>query len=171
MVVATVAAASGEEINPLDTGDLGKPIFHALVDARAKFGGSRPALVDGDERVLSYDDIVRGALALGHALKKGTRQGEVVGVMLPTGAASVVAFFALSAYGRVPAMLNFTGGSSGVTSAIRTAKVRKVITAHRFVDIAKLDDLIAETAKSTEIIYLEDVRDGLSLYDKAFAAL
>jgi acyl-[acyl-carrier-protein]-phospholipid O-acyltransferase/long-chain-fatty-acid--[acyl-carrier-protein] ligase len=171
LVVASVAAASGEEIIPFDIGRTQKPVFHALVDARAKFGGQRVAIVDGDERVLTYDEVVKAAFALGHALKKGTAPGEPVGVMLPTGAAAVITFFALSAYGRVPAMLNFTSGATGITSALRTAKVNRVVTAHRFVDLAKLENLIREIEKVAEVIYLEDVRENLSILDKGFAAV
>jgi acyl-[acyl-carrier-protein]-phospholipid O-acyltransferase/long-chain-fatty-acid--[acyl-carrier-protein] ligase len=171
MVVASVAAASGEEIVPFDITTTHKSIFKTLLQARAKFGGGRAAIVDGDERVLTYDDILRASLALGHALKKGTVPGESVAIMLPTGAAAVIAFFALSAYGRVPAMLNFTSGEMGVRSALKTAKVRRVVTAHRFIELGKFESLIAEIAPIAEIVYLEDVRDRLSVIDKAFAAI
>jgi len=171
LAVASVAAASGEEIVPFDISRTRKPVFHALVDARAKFGGSRAALIDGDETAITYDRLVQGALALGHALKKGTAPGEAVGIMLPTGAAAVIAFFAVSAYGRVPAMLNFTSGSSGIASALRTAKIKRVVTAHRFVEIGKFESLIADIEKDVEIVYLEDVRENLSIIDKAFAAV
>ena len=69
MVVASVAAASGEEITPFDITSTYKPIFRTLLQAREKFGGDRVVIVDGDERVLTYDDVLRAALALGHALK------------------------------------------------------------------------------------------------------
>ncbi len=171
MAVATVAAASGEDIVLLDLGRTKKPVFQALVDAKSRYGGSTPAIIDGDERVVTYDDIVRGALALGHALKKGTAPHEAVGIMLPTSVGAVVAFFAVSAFNRVPAMLNFTNGSTGVMSALRTAKIKRVITARRFVDMAKLDGLISELATAAEIVYLEDVRENLSVLDKAVAAV
>jgi acyl-[acyl-carrier-protein]-phospholipid O-acyltransferase/long-chain-fatty-acid--[acyl-carrier-protein] ligase len=171
VAVASVAAASGEEAVPFDVDATQKPVFHALIDARERFGGKRAALVDGDERVFSYDEIIRAALALGHALKKNTRQGEAVGIMLPTGAASIISFFALSAYGRVPAMLNFTGGSAAISGALKTARVRRLVTAHRFIDLAKLESLVAELKSQVEIVYLEDVRASLSVVDKAFAAL
>ena len=171
MALTSVAAASGEEIIPFDLGSTQKPVFHALVEARSRFGGKRAALVDGDERVLTYDEILRAALALGHALKKGTAKAETVGVMLPTGAAAVISFFALSAYGRVPAMLNFTSGASGLLSAIRTARVKRVVTAHRLIEVAKLEDVVAELEKIVEVVYLEDVRANLSLVDKAFAVV
>jgi len=49
--------------------------------------------VDGDDRNLTYDDIIQASFALGSALKRGTRAGECVGVMLPTGAAAGPGFF------------------------------------------------------------------------------
>jgi acyl-[acyl-carrier-protein]-phospholipid O-acyltransferase/long-chain-fatty-acid--[acyl-carrier-protein] ligase len=171
VTVASIAAASGEETVPFDIERSHQPVFRALVEARATFGASRPALVDGDERVLTYDEIIRAALALGHALKRGTKAGEAIGIMLPTGAASIIAFFAVSAYGRIPAMLNFTSGGAGLKSAIKTAKIRRVVTAHRFIDLAKLEGLIEELHTEYELVYLEDVRENLSLVDKAFAAV
>ncbi len=171
MTLATIAAASGEDIMPFDVARTQKTVFRALFEARARYGGRQAAIVDGDDRVLSYDDILRATLALGHALKKGTRNGESVGVMLPTGAGAIISFFALSAYGRVPAMLNFTSGAAGLRSALRTAEVKRIVTARRFVELAKLDALVAEIKQDAEIVYLEDVRQKLSLFDKAAAAV
>ncbi|MDE2182137.1 MAG: AMP-binding protein [Alphaproteobacteria bacterium] len=148
-----------------------KSVFQALVDARARYGGKKPVIIDGDERVLTYDDVVRAALALGHALKKGTSARDSVGIMLPTSAGAVITFFALTAFNRVPAMLNFTGGAAGVMSAMRTAKVKRVITARRFIELAKLDALVAELAMVAEIVYLEDVRENLTVFDKAVAGI
>jgi acyl-[acyl-carrier-protein]-phospholipid O-acyltransferase / long-chain-fatty-acid--[acyl-carrier-protein] ligase len=171
MSLATIAAASGEEIVPFDLPRAQKPLFQALMEARGHFGGKRIALVDGDERQLSYDEIIRATLALGNALRKGTRAGQAVGIMLPTGAGSVIAFFAVSAYGRVPAMLNFTGGTAAIQAAMHMAKIRRVVTAHRFVEVGKFEALIGELASTAQIIYLEDVRAELSVRDKAAAAV
>lgn len=171
MTVATIAAAAGEETIAFDIFRAQKPVFHALIEARARFGGKRTAVVDGDERVLTYDQLVQGSLAIGHALKRGTERGEAVGVMLPTGAGAVIAYFALTAFGRVPAMLNFTSGAAGMKSALKTAKVKRIVTAHKFVKLAKLEDLIAELSRSAEIVYLEDVREKLTLLDKVVAGI
>ena len=103
MAVATVAAASGEDIVPIDVVRTQKPVFQALIDARARYGGSCPAIIDGDERVLTYNEIVRASLALGHALKRGTAQRDAVGIMLPTSVGAVVSFFAVSAFPPVTA--------------------------------------------------------------------
>ncbi len=120
---------------------------------------------------MTYDELVRGSLALGSALKKGTSRRETVGIMLPTSIGAVVTFFAISAFGRVPAMLNFTNGVAGVMSAMRTAKIKRIVTARRFIELAKLDALIAELSSVAEIVYLEDVREKLSVVNKAVAGV
>ncbi|HKQ10401.1 MAG TPA: AMP-binding protein, partial [Rhizomicrobium sp.] len=101
---------------PFDPAIARRTLFQALAEARREHGAGTVALVDGDERTLTYDDIIQASFALGSALKRGTRARECVGVMLPTGAAAALTFFALSAYGRVPTMLNFTSGLSGLKS-------------------------------------------------------
>ena len=171
MAVASAIAASGVDIALLDIIQSKKTLFQALIEASARFGGRRPAIIDSDERVLTYNDIVRAALALGHALKKGTSRGEPVGIMLPTSAGSVISFFAVSAFGRIPTMLNFTNGAAGIMSARRTAKVKCVVTARRFIELAKLDALAAEIPMAAALIYLEDVRKKLSIFDKAIAGI
>ena len=93
-------------------------VFSALIRASREFGAGKTIVVDGDERELSYKEIIRGAFALGSALKKGTKKGEAVAIMLPTGAGAVIAFYAVSAFGRVPAMLNFTAGSKNLKAAM-----------------------------------------------------
>ena len=172
MSVASIAAASGEEsVMAAQASRWQQPVFSALIDARSQFGADRAALVDGDERVLTYEEIIRASLALGHALKKGTKAGESVGILLPTGAGAVIAFFAVSAYGRVPAMLNFTSGAAGLKSALSTAKIKRIVTAKRFVQMGKFEGLIEQLERTNEIVYLEDVREKLSLVDKIFAAV
>jgi acyl-[acyl-carrier-protein]-phospholipid O-acyltransferase/long-chain-fatty-acid--[acyl-carrier-protein] ligase len=153
---------------PFDMAAQRRSLFQALIDARREFGGASIALIDGDDRALTYDEIIRASFALGSALKRGTRRGDAVGVMLPTGAAAALTVFALSAMGRVPTMLNFTSGLAGLKSALCTAQVKRIVTARKLVEVAALQDVIAGLA-SVEIIYLEDVRKNLNLADKLTA--
>lgn len=157
---------------PFDPAATRRPLFHALIEARREHGGRTVALVDGDDRTFTYDEIILASFALGSALKRGTRAGECVGVMLPTGAAATLTFFALSAYGRIPTMLNFTSGLAGLKSALATAQVKRVITARRLVEKAELQSLVAGLieGQGAEIVYLEDVRKGLTLVNKLTAA-
>jgi acyl-[acyl-carrier-protein]-phospholipid O-acyltransferase/long-chain-fatty-acid--[acyl-carrier-protein] ligase len=153
---------------PFEMAAARRSVFQALIDARRDYGGDSVALIDGDDRTLTYDEIIRASFALGSALKPGTRSRECVGVMLPTGAAATLSFFALSAFGRIPTMLNFTSGVAGLTSALCTAQVKRIVTARRLVEVAGLENLIAGLA-GIEIVYLEDVRKNLSLANKLTA--
>lgn len=146
-------------------------LFGALMEARRAYGATRPILVDGDERTLTYDEIARASLALGHALKRRTRRGEAVGVLLPTGLGSVLSVLALSTYRRVPAMLNFTAGQQGLGAALEAGAITKIVTAHRFIELGKLEALENWLGARTKLLYLEEVRAGLSVADKMAALL
>lgn len=145
-------------------------IFDALLKARAAYGGSKEILWDAnDDRKLTYDELIRAVFALGNALKRITAKGETVAIMLPTGAAAVIAFFALHAFGRVPAMLNFTAGDRALNAAIKLGGINTVLTAKRFIEIGKLDDLIEQLKPNAKLVYLDEVREQLTLADKLTA--
>lgn len=146
-------------------------LFSALLRAKREFGGKTIAVVDGDGSTFDYQTIIRGAFALGSALKRETAKGENVGVLLPTGIGAVLAFFALSAYGRVPAMLNFTAGARNIKSALQAAEAKTIITAKKFIELGELHGLIAELEQSARIVYLEDIRASLTLGDKLAGGL
>lgn len=151
---------------PFDVSRTRITLFDALLRARAEAGGKTPILEDHDRKVLTYDDLVRAAFALGGKLKGRTAPGERVGVLLPTGVGATVVFFALQAIGRTPVMLNFTGGQANIKGACRTAGVRRIISAHKFVEAGKLEGLMEDLGKDLEILYAEDIRESVGLADK-----
>jgi acyl-[acyl-carrier-protein]-phospholipid O-acyltransferase/long-chain-fatty-acid--[acyl-carrier-protein] ligase len=144
-------------------------LFDALLRARDKKGGKFPILEDHERQVLTYDDVMRAAFALGGKFDTLVRRTETVGVMLPTGAGAALTFFALQSIGRTPAMLNFTAGIMNLRSAIDQANVRKILTSRRFIEIAKLDGLAKELEKHCALIYLEDVKKSIDFGDKLIA--
>ena len=146
-------------------------IFSAFMRARKEFGGATVAIVDGDERELTYTEIARAAFALGSAIRAKTARNEVLGIMLPTGAGAVIAFLAVLAAGRIPAMLNFTAGSANLRAAMRAAEVSKIITANKFIELGSLEPLVESLSEDAEFIYLEDIRENLSLADKVKGAV
>ena len=150
-------------------GDRG--LFDALIDARDQYGAKKPILEDQERNPLSYTDLIRASFALGRRIAAMTEKGERVGVLLPSSVGAVVTFFALHAFGRVPTMLNFTAGIRNLKAACKLAGVKRILTAHRFIDQGKLDDLIDALQADHEIVYLEDVRAKIGVADKAFAAL
>ena len=148
-----------------------RTIFDAYLASARKQGGNAVALTDGDGKEFTYKELTRAAFALGGALARRTQPKERVGVLLPTGAGAMIAFFALLSRGRPPAMLNFTSGSRNLLAACKAAEVTKIVTAKKFIDLAGLEKLVGELSDGAEIIHLEDVREELTWRDKALAVL
>ncbi len=148
-----------------------RTLFSALLDARQRHGGKTQILDDPDRKPLSYDRLLLGAAVLGRAIAKISRPGENIGVLLPNGNGVAVTLFALHAYGRVPAMLNFTSGARGLLGACKAAEITTILTAHRFIELADLQPLAEGLAKALNVVYLEDLRDGLGLGAKLGGAL
>ena len=145
-------------------------LFDALVDARQAYGAKKPILEDQERNPLSYTDLIRASFALGRKIAGFTKPGERVGIMLPASAGAVVTFFALHAFGRTPTMLNFTAGIRNLKAACELAGVKRVLTAHRFIEQGKLHDLVDALETLTTVTYLEDVRATVNFADKLFAA-
>lgn len=148
-----------------------KNLFTALLQAKKRFGGKTETIIDADDRVLTYNDIVRASFAIGSVLKRHTKKGEKLGIMLPTGAGAVIAFFAVISAGRVPAMINFTAGRRNISLACKAAEISQIITAHRFIKLAELDGLVSDLDYVVKFQYLEDLRNEMGLLDKAAALL
>jgi acyl-[acyl-carrier-protein]-phospholipid O-acyltransferase/long-chain-fatty-acid--[acyl-carrier-protein] ligase len=148
-----------------------KALFDALLDARDRYGANKAILEDQDRNPLSYTDLIRASFALGRKIAAMTRPGENVGVLLPSGSAAVVTFFALHAFGRVPTMLNFTAGLRNLKAACQIAGVKRVLTAHKFIELGKLHDIVDALEGPCAITYLEDVRATIGVGDKLLAAV
>ncbi|MBN9319782.1 MAG: AMP-binding protein [Caulobacterales bacterium] len=148
-----------------------RPVFDALLDAARKHGLKKPILEDQDRRALTYQDLIRASFALGRKLAAITAPREHVAIMLPSSVGAVVTFFALHAIGRIPTMLNFTAGIRNLKAACKLAGVKHVLTSHRFIEQAKLHDLIDALEGQATIVYLEDVRKSVGTTDKLYAAV
>ncbi|HEY2482683.1 MAG TPA: AMP-binding protein, partial [Caulobacteraceae bacterium] len=146
-----------------------RSLFDALLDAAREYGARKPILEDQERRPLSYTDLIRASFALGRKIAAHTRGGENVGVLLPSSAGAVVTVFALHAYGRVPAMLNFTAGLRNLRAAVGLAKVSRVLTSHRFIEQGKLHDVIDALEQHCVVTYLEDMRRQIGAFDRAMA--
>ncbi len=148
-----------------------RTLFEAFLHAHDKFGKGTDCVEDIERQPLTYGRVVLGAMILGEKLAQMTRAGEAVGVFLPNVQGTVVTLMGLSAYGRVPAMINFSAGLKNIRSAIATAEIRTIITARKFIETAQLEDLIqglqmSNGAAGVRIVYLEDVRESIGALDK-----
>jgi acyl-[acyl-carrier-protein]-phospholipid O-acyltransferase/long-chain-fatty-acid--[acyl-carrier-protein] ligase len=100
-----------------------------------------------------------------------TTAGETVGLMLPSANAAAIAFMAVQAAGRVAAMLNFTSGAFNLIAACRTAKIHLVLCSRGFIEKGKLEDVVQQMEAHVRFVWLEDLRDGATVLDKARAVL
>jgi len=145
-------------------------LFGAFLDACRAQGAKTSIVTDGDERIFSYGDLRRAAFALSAPIQDITTKGESIGILLPTGAGAVISLLSIHAAGRTPAMLNFTAGVKNLKAAAKTAQIKYVITAHKFVEIGGLEPLIKLLSGTVEFLYLEDMKEGLGTKAK-FRAL
>ena len=149
-----------------DPSDAQATLFGALLDARDRFGRSRVAIEDPERQPLTYGRLVLGALVLGRRLADRTAPGVPVGILLPNVNALAVALFGFNAFGRVVAMLNFTAGVKNLKAACDLAEIRTIVTSRRFVEQAKLDDVVAALGEGREVVWLEEIRKGITSVDK-----
>lgn len=149
-----------------------KLLFPSLVNG-AKLGKKSAATIEDINRVpLSYKQFVARCFILGRQIKKQTQVDEHVGVMMPTTVAGMVTFFALHAYRRIPAMLNFSMGLTNILSACAVANIKTIYTSKQFVKTANLESLVESLADSgLRIHYLEDFKTSINLANKLAGVL
>lgn len=153
-------------VRPYDAARTRRTLFDALLEARARHGGNKEILEDADRAPMTFDKLVLGAMVLGRKLANLTQPKEAVGLMLANSAGVIVAFFGLTAFGRTPAMINFTAGPRTILQACEAAKITRIVTAHRFIEQAKLEPLIEILKKRIEIIYLDDLKASITTGEK-----
>ena len=145
-------------------------LLDALIAARARYG-DKEILEDQDRKPLTYTGLIRAAFVLGRKIAAMTQPEERVGILLPSSMGVVVTFFGLHAFGRVPVMLNFTSGERNLKAAIQASGLKKILCARRFVEQAKLEELVEALGSSAEIVWLDDVRASIGLQDKLFGLM
>lgn len=144
-------------------------VFESLIEATHQFGLKQVIAEDVDRNMLSYRKILLGSFLIGYRINQRTAYGQKIGILLPNAAGTIVTFFGCLAYGRVPAMLNFSTGVKNIISSCKAAKITIVYTSRRFIEKADFHDYIASLINNdVEVVYLEDVRSSLTIFDKVW---
>jgi acyl-[acyl-carrier-protein]-phospholipid O-acyltransferase / long-chain-fatty-acid--[acyl-carrier-protein] ligase len=149
-----------------ETCDTRQSLFQALLDARSVHGDAHPILEDAERKPMRYGRLALASWVLGRALARLSARGERVGVLLPNAIGTAATFFALQLRGRTPAMLNFTAGLKNLQAACSAAELKTILTARRFVEQARLTDVVAGLETQVKIIYLEDMAAHISPLEK-----
>jgi acyl-[acyl-carrier-protein]-phospholipid O-acyltransferase / long-chain-fatty-acid--[acyl-carrier-protein] ligase len=153
------------------TSKIDQHLFQALLDARSVHGSSRKIMEDVQRNPISFNRIVTGSFILGRKLAKLTNLERTVGVLLPNANASVVTIFGLTAFGKIPAMLNFSAGAVNMAAACAASQAGTIVTSRRFIEQADLGAVLSVLAEKAKIVYLEDVRASLNPLDKIYGLL
>ncbi len=142
-------------------------MFEALIQGTALGTKNKAQIEDANRAPLTSKQFLARCFILGRQIKKQTQVGEHIGIMLPTTIAGMVTFFALHAYRRIPAMLNFSLGLHNLLATCKVAEVRTIYTARQFISTAKLEDLVEGLQKAgLNVFFLEDFRSSINLGHK-----
>jgi len=140
-------------------------LFDAFLEASHIFGRDRHVLEDIKQVEYTYGDLIKMSLMLGRVAGRLEAPGKRIALLLPSLAPTVGLLIGISAFGRVPAMLNFTSGTEGMQNACIAADIHTLITSRAFLEQGKLTDKVA-ALQGLRIIYLEDIREHITLWDK-----
>jgi acyl-[acyl-carrier-protein]-phospholipid O-acyltransferase / long-chain-fatty-acid--[acyl-carrier-protein] ligase len=144
-----------------------RTIFEAFLDALDKFGGNYKLIEDINQTEETYQDLLKKSLALGRLATKISNPNEAVGVLMPNITNTLALILGMTAFNRVPAMLNYTAGTAGMQNACIAANVKTVITSRKFIETAKLESVVAQF-ENLNVVYLEDLRTQLNMLDRAW---
>lgn len=148
-----------------------KSLYRALVDSAREYSASDICVEDINEVALSRKKLLLASRILGKKLHRLLKDEKRVAVLLPNVSGMPTTFFALQAYGYVPAMLNFTAGLGPMKSACETAEVRTVLTSRKFVEAYELQTTVEALSEQVRFLYLEDIRATVGWVDKLVALL
>lgn len=142
-------------------------LFNAFLNAISTYGRNTPLVEDMRQVEETYGELLKKSLALGRLASKVSQPHENVGVLMPNVTNTICLIFGMSAFARIPAMLNYTAGSAGIQNACMVAKINTIISSREFIEIAKLEAVI-DGLQNVKIVYLEDLRASFTWIDKVW---
>ncbi|MEP2945039.1 MAG: acyl-[ACP]--phospholipid O-acyltransferase [Lentilitoribacter sp.] len=149
-----------------ETTDMTQSIPEKLIQSAKQIGMRKLAVQDPITGDLNFGKLLTGAKVLANKFEQILPDQTNIGVMLPNANGSAATVFGLMYAGKVPAMINFSGGASNIISACQAAEVKTVLSSRAFINQAKLEDVVAAIEKHVKIIWLDDLRKDFTTLDK-----
>ncbi|QXE26809.1 AMP-binding protein [Chlamydia buteonis] len=125
--------------------------------------GSAASCWDEQLGILSYDDMRKAIIALSLQVSKYT--GKNIGIMMPASAGAYIAYFSVLLSGKIPVMINWSQGLREMEACIALAHVDHILTSKQLVE--HLHEIHGDGVEyPAKLIYMENIRKQLSLWDK-----
>ncbi len=144
-----------------------RSFFEAFLDTIDKFGARTDIIEDMNGIEETYQDLLKKSLALGRITCKVSQPNEAVGVLMPNVTNTLALILGMSAFNRIPGMLNYTSGSAGIENACIAANIKTIITSHKFIEAANLQEVVSKLTQF-QVVYLEDLRSQFGARDRAW---
>lgn len=137
----------------------------AFLGAVNRYGRFQLCIDDINFSEDSYQGLLKKSLGLSCIISHCTTEGERTGFLLPNATVMAAAILGASMRRRVPALLNYTAGVSGLRNAMKAAGIKTIITSRQFLEKGKLMHL-PEQLTEANWIYLEEAKQAVTLKDK-----
>ncbi|WP_434339766.1 acyl-[ACP]--phospholipid O-acyltransferase [Motilimonas cestriensis] len=125
------------------------------------------SLTDSISGDVSAYKALTGAICMSRRMKKQI-VGQNVGILMPTSVGGVLANMAAILRGKTLVNLNYTASSDALIAGLEQANVNTIYTAKRFIkQLEKRGIDLAPVLEGKEVIYLEELNQGISMREKA----
>jgi acyl-[acyl-carrier-protein]-phospholipid O-acyltransferase/long-chain-fatty-acid--[acyl-carrier-protein] ligase len=155
--------------NYYDSIDKDKILFQKLLDIIKKIK-NKLIFTDPNHNHINYKKLILGSIILGNKISKETIGEKRIGLLLPNVSGALVTFFALQLIGKIPAILNFSNGTDRLLHSIKNSGLKYIYSSKLFIEKSKLQKFIELSEnEGVKIIYLEDVKSDINIFDKISA--
>ena len=146
-----------------------------VLGAIAETARQRPRFVvmeDATRQGLTYRRLMAGVDLMARQWRSalGTARDERIGILLPNISATPVVLLSLWAANKVPAVLNYSTGTTTMLACTQLAGLKRIVTSRTFLERTKLN-IDPFVKGGIELIYLEEVRHNSSDAQRFFALL